>query len=326
MDPSSTPAHPAAHGIARTWARALLTFEPADHGHAEAAARAAYRAARRPEPSEFIWCPSPWAALDLVRSLIQDGQVPLVNAVRRTVLNQALSAARSPLVDRVSDTERLSAFGEFHYHFERKGFYGEQRYDGVDGRYDLMERPYRCPPVLPSERLALRPVLHAVHQTYRHVLSPAWSAIDRATSADYTLQPAWYWSDEHGLVDQNDEARAVVRYSTPDLNDRFFDPAWCFYPDLMVLAAIDTYRRVFDTDPGSAWQGCRDVALTSGPWWPFPETAVMSERPALLTLDEQDRLHADDGPAIQWPDGHHVWAHDGVLISPPRSGSATSGA
>ncbi|MFG1766937.1 DUF6745 domain-containing protein [Micromonospora parva] len=47
--------------------------------------------------------------------------------------------------------------------------------------------------------------------------------------------------------------------------------------------------------PGSAWQGCRDVALTSGPWWPFPETVVMSERPTLLTLDGRDRLHAETG-------------------------------
>ncbi|WP_406062936.1 DUF6745 domain-containing protein [Micromonospora sp. NBC_00860] len=152
-----------------------------------------------------------------------------------------------------------------------------------------------------------------------------WSAIDRTISAIHA-PTGLVLVNGHGLVDQDDEARAVVRYSTPGLHDRSFDPAWCFYPDLMVLAAIDTYRRVFDTDPGAAWQGCRDVALTSGPWWPFPETVVMSERPTLLTLDEQDRLHADGGPAIQWRDGHHMWAHDGVLIGPPRSWSATRGA
>ncbi|MET8354814.1 MULTISPECIES: DUF6745 domain-containing protein [unclassified Micromonospora] len=31
---------------------------------------------------------------------------------------------------------------------------------------------------------------------------------------------------------------------------------------------------------------------------------MMSERPYLLKLDDRGRLHADDGPAIQWPDGH----------------------
>ncbi|MEV1320034.1 DUF6745 domain-containing protein [Micromonospora arborensis] len=326
MDPSNTSALSPADSIAHTWTGAALTTEPADHDRAEDAARTAYRDAGLPEPTQFIWCPSPWAALEHIESLIVGGQSSLVTAVRRTVLKQALSAARVLLVDRASDTERFSAFGEFHSFFERKGFYGEQRYDGMDERYDLMERPYRCPPVLPSERSALRPVLHAVHHTYRYVLRPMWSAIGRSITARFALQPVWYWADEHGLVDQDDEARAVIRYSTPGLNDQFFDPAWCYWPDLMVLAAIDTYRGSLGVGPDPAWQGCRDVALTSGPWWPFPDTAVMIERPILLTLDEQGRLHGDDGPAVQWADGHPVWASEGTLIGTAPSGPTSLGA
>ncbi|MGW3607141.1 hypothetical protein [Micromonospora sp. NPDC005161] len=125
----------------------------------------------------------------------------------------------------------------------------------MDERYDLMEHAYRCPPVLPSERSALQPVLGAVYQTYQHALSPMRAALDRSITARYAIQLAWCWDDDHGVVRQDDEARAVVRYSTPNLDDRFSDAASCYYPDLIVLAAIDTYRTALGAAPDPAWQG-----------------------------------------------------------------------
>ncbi|MEU7800685.1 DUF6745 domain-containing protein [Micromonospora arborensis] len=64
-------------------------------------------------------------------------------------------------------------------------------------------------------------------------------------------------------------------------------------------------------DPTRHGRECRDVVLTSGPWWSFPNTAVMSKRPTFLALDEQSSLDGDAGPAIQCADGHHVWASAG---------------
>ncbi|MFG1872258.1 low molecular weight phosphatase family protein [Micromonospora arborensis] len=60
-----------------------------------------------------------------------------------------------------------------------------------------------------------------------------WSAIDHSITARFALEPAWYWADEHGLVNQDDQANAAIRWSTLDLNDQYFNPAWCYYPDLM---------------------------------------------------------------------------------------------
>ncbi|GAA4581235.1 hypothetical protein GCM10023176_61870 [Micromonospora coerulea] len=269
---------PPAHDVTATWTAAALATGPADRDRAEAAALAAYRAAGLPAPRRFVWCASLPDAIEQLRQHIGDGHTPLVRQVRRDVLNKALSAARAPLWEQASDLERFTAHGDFHTFFERTGYYGEQRYDGVEERYDLMEHPYRCSPVLPTERAALQPVLHAVRSSYDSVLRRTWNALGRA-ARDYTLHPAWYWYDHQTTVDQDDEARAVVRYCLPDLDDRFFDPAWHFYPDLVVLAAIDTYRAVFATAPDPRWEGCRNEALTSGPWWPFADVAVMCERP-----------------------------------------------
>ncbi|MBM0259888.1 DUF6745 domain-containing protein [Micromonospora sp. 4G55] len=157
----------------------------------------------------------------------------------------------------------------------------------MDERYDLMENPYLCSPVLPAERAALEPVLTAVHRTCEQVLRPAWDALGPAVRS-YLLCAVRYWHDHQTGVEQNDETRAVVQYCLPNVRDRFFDPAWHFYPDLVVLAAIDTYRTAFDTTPNSGWEGCREVALTSGPWWPFAEVAVMTERVTTQHIDEPE--------------------------------------
>jgi hypothetical protein len=220
----------AAHDVAATWIAAAVATGPADRDRAQAAALAAYRAAGLPAPRRFVWCASLHDAVEQLRHHIAGGRTPLIRQVRRDVLNKALAAARAPLWQQASDLERFTAHRDFHCFFERAGYYGEQRYDGVEERYDLTEYPYRCSPVLPAERSALQPVLHAVRSSYDRVLRPTWDALGRA-ARDYDLHPAWYWYDHFSPVDHDDEARAVVQYCLPDLRDRFFDPAWHFYPD-----------------------------------------------------------------------------------------------
>jgi hypothetical protein len=58
-----------------------------------------------------------------------------------------------------------------------------------------------------------------------------------------------------------------------------------------------------------------EVAGNSGWWWPFQGGVILSERPTILSQDDQNRLHCEDGPAIQYPDGWGVWAVHGVRVS-----------
>lgn len=313
MDPSTTPMSPQAQAVATRWTQAALACGPADRDRAEAAACAAYRAAGHPEPSRFIWSPSPPAAVEQLRRLIDDGHTSLVGSVRRGNLNRSLAAARAPIWEQTSEFDRFTAFGDFHSFFEWEGYYGEQRYDGVEARYNLMEHRYRCDPVTEPERTALAPVLSAVRQVYDLVHCPIWATIDRSATARYTMEPAWFWHDESGFVDQDDVGHALVRYCLCH-DDRFFEPAWNYYPDWVVLAAIDAYPALLGTAPGPAWKGCRDVALAAGPWWPFTDAAVMTERPTVLRVNAQGQLHADQEAAVVWPDGSQLWARDGMVI------------
>ena len=315
-----------AQAVADRWTQAALSCESADHARAEAGARLAYQAAGKHEPPRFLWCPSPPAAIEHLQHLLDNGHTSLVSSVRRGNLNRSLAAARAPNWEHTSERDQFTAFGDFHQFMEWTGYYGEQRYDGVEARYDLMEYPYRCNPVTEPERTTLKPVLDTVRRVYDLVHRPIWATIDRDLTASYTMQPVWFWDTERSIVDQDDEGHAVIRYCL-NPHDWFFDPPWNYYPDWLLLATIDTYHTVLGTPPDAAWEGCRDVALAAGPWWPLTDVAIISERPTVLRVNAHGQLHAEDEPAVVWPDGSQVWARDGkVLPSPLPADAGAAGA
>ncbi|MFY1623805.1 hypothetical protein ACN261_32260 [Micromonospora sp. WMMD723] len=111
----------------------------------------------------------------------------------------------------------------------------------------------------PRAGQAWRPVAHPVRLRATYTRSDG-------------MRPAWFWRDDQTIVDCDDEEYAVVR-SCLGPRDWFFDPAWHYYPDWILLAAIDTYRQMFGAAPGPMGEGCRNAALAAGPWWPLDTVA-----------------------------------------------------
>lgn len=60
--------------------------------------------------------------------------------------------------------------------------------------------------------------------------------------------------------------------------------------------------------------GHLQAAAAAGWWWSFERVAVLTERAAVLHLDELERLHRADGPAMAYPDGFAVHAWHGMPI------------
>ncbi len=56
------------------------------------------------------------------------------------------------------------------------------------------------------------------------------------------------------------------------------------------------------------------VAEHAGQWWAFDQVCFVSERPILLRRDEHGDLHAEDGPAVQYPDGWAIYAQHGIGV------------
>jgi hypothetical protein len=64
----------------------------------------------------------------------------------------------------------------------------------------------------------------------------------------------------------------------------------------------------------AAMHAVMEIARSAGPWWPFANTVVISERPTAIHLDDQQRLHHPTGPAVTYPDGWGVHAWHGVRV------------
>ncbi|RAO00795.1 hypothetical protein LAH08_03048 [Micromonospora noduli] len=283
--------------------------EPADHDRAEAATRAAYRAVGLPERRLFIWCPSPGAALDHIESFIDDGQASLVNA--RASRGVEPGAVRGPgPTDGPGERHRaIQRLGRIPLPLERMGFYGGQLYDGMDERYDLVERPYRCLRVLQSERSAPGPVLHTVPLParpqphvggdrpfgHRPLRAPTGLLLGRGAGARRpgrrarAVSPLQHTRSERpalrpGLVLQ-------PRPHGPDHHRHLPQPPRRRTRSCLAgMPGHDEHQRTLAT----RYQHRHDGRITS--------TAVMGERPILLTLNDRGgRLHSDAGPAIHGP-------------------------
>jgi len=82
---------------------------------------------------------------------------------------------------------------------------------------------------------------------------------------------------------------------------------WCSYYDyfkeVLGLAGLDKI------------QGMLQVAQQCSWWWAFDTLVIVSRRADELHLDEQGRLHREDGMAIRYPDGWGIYSWHGVRVN-----------
>lgn len=88
------------------------------------------------------------------------------------------------------------------------------------------------------------------------------------------------------------------------------DGAWRGQHDAYWIGHYDAWRRLSGLRSGAFWQLdlWATLARSCGWWWPGDELCVVSERPVSVSVGDNG-LHADDGPAIEYPDGWgmHSW-------------------
>jgi hypothetical protein len=56
------------------------------------------------------------------------------------------------------------------------------------------------------------------------------------------------------------------------------------------------------------------IARSCGWVWMFAGAAIITDRPRLLRRDDQNRLHCEDGPALEYRDGFAIHAWHGTSI------------
>ena len=85
---------------------------------------------------------------------------------------------------------------------------------------------------------------------------------------------------------------------------------WAAWP-----ALAEFFREVaelpIDWDPWMSWV---TLAERSGPRIVHPEFCIVSDRPEILLVDEDNRPHCDDGPFCRWRDGTALYSIHGVRV------------
>ena len=61
-------------------------------------------------------------------------------------------------------------------------------------------------------------------------------------------------------------------------------------------------------------EGLKKITCNSGWWWGYEDVVFMCERHNVCNLDENNRIHCDDGPAVAYPDGFAIYAIHGVVV------------
>ncbi|MEY9854908.1 hypothetical protein ABH935_000507 [Catenulispora sp. GAS73] len=107
--------------------------------------------------------------------------------------------------------------------------------------------------------------------------------------------------EEHDASEEPEDAarRAALRVALTHAVHGQFDAAWLPLYEAAGMAE----------DLGR-------MARSAGWWWPFENAVVLTERPLALRLDDQDRLHHGDGPALAYSDGFALHSWRGTLLTP----------
>ena len=81
---------------------------------------------------------------------------------------------------------------------------------------------------------------------------------------------------------------------------------------LMWMAMDEAVADTLPAPPllAAAWK----IARSAGPWWPFRNAAIITERPLEVHRDAQWLLERGDGPAIRYRDGWRVFAWNGYSM------------
>ncbi|HEY9219504.1 MAG TPA: hypothetical protein VIO94_15765 [Phenylobacterium sp.] len=81
---------------------------------------------------------------------------------------------------------------------------------------------------------------------------------------------------------------------------------------------LDGGRRVGAVYPPALNDALDDhcaVSRSVGWWYPFNDFCILTDRPEIIRRDADNRLHAEDGPALRYRDGYSLWALAGLPVT-----------
>ena len=86
----------------------------------------------------------------------------------------------------------------------------------------------------------------------------------------------------------------------------WYDAYWlAYYTCALPLAALENSPRL---------DALSEANRLCGWWWPMRGAAILTDRPTVLSLDQQTRYHAESGPALAYADGYTLYSWHGTGV------------
>lgn len=151
--------------------------------------------------------------------------------------------------------------------------------------------------------------------------SPSAGCVGAAILAAYEGPGKWNAKSDKQF-DQADEVAASIREQT-GLQVEGWYPSQASVRSQLNLCGWgqhDTWLsfcwafREFGLEAAYELDGLFEIARASGWWWPFDQAVILTDRPKELHLDAQQRLHAENGPAMSYRDGFDLYVWHGTRV------------
>ena len=346
-------------GYQEKWRQVYLSTQPIDRVRAEAAVKEAYAVMGKKAPAEIVFCASPRAALERLRSNIAEVEIPTEYTEDRSsqkppnffqafvkvgweiikAQNKQRGAATKPLHDLFADVSTYSS-----------KILAEQIEKALPKDLttkDIVEQSFFSSSSMFNKfgkELAERgdPDLSKTFQTkpqeeWQESFEMTASALESQLAclpAKGFLFRGWL----KGII-QSTLAGEVCGLNQPDfiqpiLGSLSLDiPTQIFFRDNPTVVISNfaigcaladfVYTVMNDSYTSQKWAALQELVRECGWIFATEDICIICDRPTKILLDEDNRLHAEAEPALEFADGFVAYAHHNAPL-PQRYGNVNS--
>ncbi len=262
----------------------MLSTDPIDHGHAEAAIRSVYRAAGSPEPERFVWCESPieavWAALVIIGKTDGYNHAVLEDVERSKAGKEKLARARAMVAEQlgIAEDEVEGCFGKPFYRAEGSSPVGKRLTE--DSMASWMARAEAGDDFLAIHKRGPFKPLHDLEQALHFDGYQFRNGVQQGSLYNEALAKA---GNKHVAILGGRSAHHRL-YGNLAFSEVAIDEALA---EAGKLELTELQRAIRD-----AYEDC-------GLWWPCERGVVLAERPIAAEISAEE-------PQMEWVDGFVV--------------------
>lgn len=292
------------HDVRREWLDVQACTEPADREEAEFGIALAYEGAGLPPPRMVIWAPDPALGAVIAATLAghtfrasgrvwTEARVRARRAAAQVYSNRALRQATEAIGfaerDRVDPAIRSAALG---LAFTTRNAKTPGFDDGISASTWRMEKT----------RIEASMAVWGQHAFWSHGGLGQRRLGVRIGMETIGASPEQVAQAHRRRLPHFSQVRTALAWARGEGEG------------LQELALHDALSRLGGPASVKHLDGLVRVARTAGWWWPFQDVAVVCERPSVRAVDREGRLHAEDGPALAYPDGFSAYFWHGRIV------------